>query len=106
MTEVRISDATEITIYDQYVNIFRESRRGERSVNVPISVINWSILNKDVIDSMKLGFGKSANVHTTTSNWRVIKSLFRNKLYAGFALFSDSGVRCGYVFISLLRFMI
>lgn len=98
MTELKISDKTDVTIYDSYVNIFRDSIKGERSINVPISVIKWSVLHKDLIDSLKPDFAKSGNLLTGIGNWRVIKSLFRSKLYAGFAIFSDDGVRDGYVY--------
>lgn len=95
MTEVKISDKTELTVYDEYVNIYRSSRKGERSVNVPLSVINWAVANKDLIEDLKPGLRKPASIETLTPPWRIIKSVFRSKIYTGFSQYSDLGVRNG-----------
>lgn len=95
MTEVKVSDKTELTVYDDYVNIYRTSGRGERSVNVPLSVIKWSVLNRHLIEDLTAGFNKPATIETSTPPWRVIKSIFRSKIYTGFSRYSDLGVRNG-----------
>lgn len=101
MTVIKISEKTYIALYPEYVNIRRASVRGDRSLCIPRSLAEFAVQNVSVVDQLSPGFMEPNTLETNHVDWKIVKSLFRSKIYLGFAMYIN-GQRQGYVLFLLL----